>query len=218
MRNKALRPAALILFSISVFTAWIDPFNDKVSEGNRNYNAGKFNEALSSYKEAEKYAPDDKKRNMLEFNRGNAEFRINNHESALAKYRNSLNSGDPDVQKKALYNTGTTYMKMGKKKEAAENFIKALQIDPSYEKAKRNLEYLLKDKPQDKQQQNNDNSSEGNKQQQSSGSGRENNEQNKSDNQKGSAQVKNMLESMKNKPVRRQKGNGDGKKFLEKYW
>jgi hypothetical protein len=109
-------------------------------------------------------------------------------------------------------------MKMGKKKEAAENFIKALQIDPSYEKAKRNLEYLLKDKPQDKQQQNNDNSSEGNKQQQNSGSGRKNNEQNKSDNQKGSAQVKNMLESMKNKPVRRQKGNGDGKKFLEKYW
>lgn len=217
MKHNSLRPVSIILLCICIFTAWIDPFNDKVSEGNRNYNDGKFNEALNSYREAEKYVPDDKKRSMLEFNKGNAEFKINNHESALGKYRNSLNSGDPDVQKKALYNAGTTYMKMGKKKEAAENFIKALQIDPSYSKAKRNLEYLLKNKPPDNQQKNDDGSSRGNRQQ-NSGSGQRENQQNKTDNQKNSAQVKNMLESMKNKPVRRQKGNSDGKKFLEKYW
>ena len=144
MKHNSLRPVSIILFCIFIFTAWIDPFNDKVSEGNRNYNDGKFNEALNSYREAEKYVPDDKKRSMLEFNKGNAEFKINNHESALGKYRNSLNSGDPDVQKKALYNAGTTYMKMGKKKEAAENFIKAIQIDPSYAKNQRIISSRMK--------------------------------------------------------------------------
>jgi hypothetical protein len=49
-------------------------------------------------------------------------------------------------------------------------------------------------------------------------SGSNENDKNRNDNKKNSAQVKNMLESMKNKPVRRQKGNGDGRKFLEKYW
>jgi len=215
VRHRNSHKVLIFLISLSVFTAWIDPFNDKVSKGNKNYNDKKFSEAMGSYKEAEKYAPDEKKKNMLEFNKGNADYKMNNYESALGKYRNSMNSGDPEVQKKAFYNAGTTYMKMGKKKEAAESFIKALQIDPSYEKAKRNLEYLLKEKPQDKQQQSNDNNSNGNQQQ---NSGQKENEQNKGDEKKNSAQVKNMLESMKNKPVRRQKGNGDGKKFLEKYW
>jgi tetratricopeptide (TPR) repeat protein len=117
---------------------------------------------LNSYRDAEKYSPDDSKKNILEFNKGNAEFRMNNHEAALGRFRNSMNSGDPEVQKKALFNEGTTYMKMGKKKEAAESFIKALQIDPSYQKAKKNLEYLLKDKPQDKQQKSNDDQNSGN--------------------------------------------------------
>lgn len=216
MRRSNSHIVLIVLISLSVFTAWIDPFNDKVSKGNKNYSDNKFSEAMKSYKEAEHYAPDEKKKSMLEFNKGNADYKMNNYESALGKYRNSMNSGDPEVQKKAYYNAGTTYMKMGEKKEAAENLIKALQIDPSYEKAKKNLEYLLKEKPQDKQQ-NSDNKSSGN-QQQNSGPGEKENEQNKGDEKKNSTQVKNMLESMKNKPVRRQKGNGDGKKFLEKYW
>lgn len=217
MRRGSLNRVVLVLFSLLFLTAWLDPFNDRVSEGNRNYNNGKFSESIKNYNEAEKYAPDEMKKNMLEFNKGNSEFKMNNHESALARYRNSLNSGDPEVQKKALYNAGTTYMKMGKKKEAAENFIKALQIDPSYEKAKKNLEFLLKDKPQDKQQ-NNDQQTGGKEQKNNTGSGQKGDQKNKNDDKKNSAQVKNMLESMKNKPVRRQKGNGDGRKFLEKYW
>jgi len=216
MRDRIFHKIMIILISFSVFTAWIDPFNDKVSEGNSNYNSGKFSEALNSYKEAEKYSPDESRKNMLEFNRGNADFKMNNPESALGRYRNSLNSGNAEVQKKALYNAGTVYMNMGKKKEAADNFIKALQIDPSYEKAKKNLEYLLKNKPQDKQK-NKNNQDSGKGGDENSGAGK-NNENQKNDDKKNSAQVKNILESMKNKPVRRQKGNGDGKRFLEKYW
>lgn len=215
MKNRLFYRMLAIPLSLAVFTAWIDPFSDAVSKGNREYNNGKFSEAMKSYKEAEKHAPDESKKNMLEFNRGNAEFRMNNTESAVGRYRNSLNSGDPDVQKKALYNTGTAYMKMGKKREAAESFIKALQIDPSYEKAKKNLEYLLKNRPQDKNRKS-DGSSGDNKGE--SGRSDSGNSDGRGNDKKGSSQVRNMLESMKSKPVRRQKGNGDGKRYLEKYW
>lgn len=218
MGYRSFHKIMLILVSLTLFTAWIDPFSDNVSKGNKEYNDGKFSEAMNSYKEAEKYAPDDSKKNMLDFNKGNADFRMNNLESAIGRYRNSMNSGDPEVQKKAFYNTGTSYMKMGKKREAAESFIKALQVDPSYEKAKKNLEYLLKDKPQDKQQNSGDNQSGDKKDRKNAGSGKGSGRDDKGNDKKSGSQVRNMLESMKNKPVRRQKGNGDGKRYLEKYW
>lgn len=218
MRSDSVKKIFFIIILLSFFPAWMDPFRDIVSKGNGEYSDGKFGDALKSYKKAEKYVPDDNKKNMLEFNKGNAEFRMNNYDSAIARYRSSINSGDPDVQKKALYNIGTVYMKTGKKKEAAESFIKALQIDPSYDRAKKNLEYLIKKNDQDKNNQNDDQKSGNNKDQKNSNRGKGNSGQGSDGDNKNSTQMKNMLESMKNKPVRRQKGNGNGKKYLENYW
>lgn len=218
MKYRFLPGFAAAAMALSICTAWIDPFKDKVSEGNRNYNDGKFSESIKNYRDAEKYAPGESEKKLLEFNRGNAEFRMNNHNSAIAGYLNSMNSGDPEVQKKALYNIGTAYMKSGKKREAAENFIRALRIDPSYEKAKRNLEYLLKRERQEKNQQNSG-QGDGNKQDNKNpGTDKNDKGQGQSDDKKGGPQMKNMLESMKNKPVRRQKGKGGGEKYLEKFW
>jgi len=208
----------IVLMTVTISLAWIDPFRDEVTKGNSNYNSGNFSEAMKNYKAAEEHAPDRERKSMLEFNKANTEFRQNNYESALTKYRNSLNSGDREVQKKALYNEGTTYMKMGKKKEAAESFIKALQIDPSYEKAKRNLEYLLKKNEQDKKDNKKEQGKGDKNQQKNSSSGDDKSGQDRKDGEKNSARVRNMLESMKNKPVRRQKGKGDGERYLEKYW
>ncbi len=216
MRSDSLTKLLLIMALLSFITAWMDPFKDNVSKGNKEYSDGKFSDAMKSYKEAEKYAPDESKRRMLDFNKGNAEFRLNNNDSAIAGYRNSINSGDPEIQKKALYNIGTTYMKMGKKREAAESFIKALQIDPSYDKAKKNLEYLLKKNEQKKNGQNNEQKNGNNNDQKNSDRSKESGSQGSYRDNKNSAQMKNMLESMKNKPVRRQKGNG--KRYLENYW
>ena len=211
---RKMLPAALAVF---FFASWMDPFGDEVSKGNDNYRNNRAADALKNYNEAEKYAPGESKKKMLEFNRGDAEFRLNRYDSAIVKYRNSLNSNDPDVQKKALYNTGNAYMKMGKKREAAENFIKALQIDPSYEKAKKNLEYLLKNNPQEKEQ-GGDSGKGGGKQNQGRQDGSDSRKQGTGDDKKSNAQVQNLMESMKNKPVRKQKGSGNGKMYLEKFW
>lgn len=214
MNFSKMVPAA---FAIFFFAAWMDPFSDEVSKGNDNYRNNRSADALKNYNEAEKYAPGESKKKMLEFNRGDAEFRLNRYDSAISKYRNSLNSNDPDIQKKALYNIGNAYMKMGKKREAAENFIKALQIDPSYDKAKKNLEYLLKSKPQDKGQ-GGDSGKGGGKQNQAKDAKNDSRKQGTGDDKKSNAQVQNLMESMKNKPVRKQKDSGNGKRYLEKFW
>ncbi len=219
-----MRKIFIIIFAVLIFTAWIDPFNDEVDKGNRSYEGKDSKKALEHYKEAEKYAPDDKKKQMLEFNKGDAHYQLGNYDIAIDKFKNSISSDNPDIQKKAMFNMGNSYLKQKKYKEAAESFVKALEIDPNYEKAKKNLEYLLKEQ-KNKDQNKNDNNGDGDQGSSKQDSSKDKNSNDKKDkdsmnNEKkmNSIQAKNLMESMKNKPVRKQKGKGDGEKYLEKYW
>jgi tetratricopeptide (TPR) repeat protein len=201
------------IFIISLLTltltAWIDPFKDEVKKGNKSYADNNPTKALEHYKEAEKHVPNEKKKGLLNFNKGAAHYKLEDYDNSAEKFKDSISSGNADTQKKALFNMGNTYFKQKKYKEAAESYIKALEIDPNYEKAKKNLEYMLK------KQENKDNKGNDNK----NNSGDDKNE-NQKDSEKNlnDDQLKNLLESMKNKPVRQQKGKGDGKRNLEKYW
>jgi Ca-activated chloride channel homolog len=208
MKKKFITILAVILFS-----AWIDPFKDAVEKGNKSYNSGNAKEALEYYSEAEKHAPDDKSKTILDFNKGSAHYKLGNYDRASEKFQNSISSEDPEIQKKALFNKGNSFVKEKKYKEAVESYIKALEIDPSYEKAKKNLEYLLK-KQNDKNQDKNENSDG----QPKDAKGNKNKDKNADKKSMKGIQAKNLLESMKNKPVRKQKGKGDGTKYLEKYW
>ena len=210
----------IILLTVLIFAGWIDPFKDEVENGNRSYESKDPKRALEHYKEAEKHAPDDKLKGMLDFNRGDAHYQLENYDIALDKFKNSISSENPDVQKKALFNMGNSYLKQKKYKEAAESFIKALEIDPGYEKAKKNLEYLLKEQKSNDQKDKNDKSGSGDKSDSSDKDNKEKKEKESADNEKkmNDIQARNLLESMKNKPVRKQKGKGDGRRYLEKYW
>ena len=98
---------------------------------------------------------------MLDFNKGDAHYQLGNYDIAADKFKSSISSENPDIQKKALFNMGNAYLKQKKYKEAAESYIKALEIDPNYDKAKKNLEYLLKEqKNQDQNDKDNKGSGE----------------------------------------------------------
>lgn len=215
----------IIMLTVLFFCAWIDPFNDEVEKGNRSYESKDSKKALEHYKEAEKHAPDEKKMQMLEFNKGDAHYQLGNYDVAIDKFNNSISSDNPDIQKKAMFNIGNSYLKQKKYKEAAESFVKALEIDPGYEKAKKNLEYLLKEQKNEDQNKDDDSGGNGNQSSGNQNSNKDKNSKDKKDkdsmsNEKkmNSIQARNLLESMKNKPVRKQKGKGDGAKYLEKYW
>ncbi len=228
-KRSVIKLVLLLAVSLS-FTAWLDPFRDEVSRGNGRYHDRKYDEAGKHYKKAEEYAPGEEARKKLSFNKGNAQFMKGEYRKALDSYRMSLRSGDKDVQKKSFFNMGNTYMKMNKNKEAVESFINALKIDPAYEKAKRNIEYLLSKKQKQKEQdKKNKDSDKNNKEKNKNPQDRQENkkgEKNKKDRAQNKTvqkkmnreQLKSLLESMKKKPVRRQKGNPGGRRYLEKQW
>lgn len=207
----------IIICAVLIFSAWIDPFKDAVNSGNSSYGNNDFKKALEHYKDAEKHAPDDKRKMMLDFNRGDAYYQLGNYDIAADKFKNSVSSENPDMQKKAFFNMGNSYLKQKKYKEAAESYIKSLEIDPNYDKAKKNLEYLLKEQKNKDQnsKDNKDGSGDGNSGRDKNG--KENNQKN-GEKKMSDIQARNLLESMKNKPVRKQKGKSDGNKYLEKYW
>lgn len=211
------------MLSVIQLVAWIDPYKDTVESGNKSYEKGEYDRAIKEYKKSEKYMPRESSKYDLSFNRGDAEFKKKNYSKAIENYRLSLNSQDRDLQKKAFYNIGNASLKLGRYKEAMESFTNALKIDPTYEKAKKNIEYMLKnrkdkdkgDKDNKKDQENSKNDKDKNKKNNETDKG------NKDKNRSGKMskdQIKNILESMKNKPVRRQKGRDDGRRNLEKYW
>ncbi|MCL1833442.1 MAG: tetratricopeptide repeat protein [Leptospirales bacterium] len=204
---------------VLLLSAWIDPFKDEVEKGNKSYADNDFIKALEHYKDAEKFIPNDKKKNMLDFNKGDAHYKLEDYDKALDRFGDSISSGDADVQKKALFNMGNVYVKQKKYKEAVDCFIKALEIDPNYEKAKKNLEYLLKKQDNKDNQDNQDNKDQNRDKNNSSNQGNDKDKnQDRSKKNLNDDQVKNLLESMKNKPVRQQKDKGNGKRHLDKYW
>lgn len=228
--TSKINKAFFILFLCLALTAWIDPFKDEVEKGNSSYQAEDFDNAIEHYDNSEKYVPDSKKEGMLFFNKGAAEYKKGNYQKGIDLFNESLKSKDPEVQKKAYFNMGNGYVKLDKFDEAFNSYARALKIDPSYEKAKKNIEYMLK------KDENQKNENSGNDDKQKSEKNNSKNENKQEDKQKGDdppqaeepekmkssniskEQMKNMLESLKNKPVRRQKEKGGEYEEPEKAW
>ncbi|HON79392.1 MAG TPA: tetratricopeptide repeat protein [Spirochaetota bacterium] len=231
----------VVLLGALLAVAWLDPYRDRVDDGNSRFHQKKYDGALNSYRDAEGYAPNLSERNKLKFNHGDVEYMRGDYDGALHNFRESLKSGDRDVQKKALFNMGNSLLKKGDTEGALNAYINALKIDPAYMPAKKNIEYILKKKDDPKDKKNRKNDKNGNRDKQGNpdrqqGKGdkdrnkgdkdrnknrgeQENTMQNKSPRGTISReQLKNILESMKNKPVRRLRGKADGRSVPEKNW
>lgn len=235
IRSKSLYVLLALAF-ISI--AWLDPYRDAVSAGNGEYQQKKYNNAKRYYEKAEKYAPGEEDKKKLSFNMGDADYMLEDYDNALSGYQRSIQSDDRDVQKKAFFNAGNAYVKQKNYREAIQSYMNALKIDPDYDRAKKNIEYLLKQmenkNKQDKDKDNKDNKDKKNKKdnqernKDQSGQDKKNRQedrnrqQQKRDRQGGGQmsrdQVQNILRSLEKSPVRRHKGGGDEKRKLEKYW
>ncbi|MBN1533116.1 MAG: tetratricopeptide repeat protein [Spirochaetes bacterium] len=217
----------LIVSGCLLSTAWIDPFHDEVEKGNREFADKKYNAAKTFYRRAEKYAPGEEHKKKLMFNIGDADYMAELHDEAIAGFEQALKSDDKEVQKKAFFNIGNAYVKQGKYREAVQSYINALKIDPGYERAKKNIEYLLAKQKQDreKQKQGGGQGKDGKDKQQGKDKDRNKQSQRQKDRDRqgqGSglnrAQIKNLLDTMKQNPVRRYKGKGNDSRQLDKPW
>ena len=225
-RTTALRITVTLAALLSV--AWLDPFKDAVSSGNAEYDNKKYNNAKRYYEKAGKYAPGESDKKKLSFNTGDADYMLESFDNALTGFQESVQSGDREVQKMAYFNAGNAYLKMGKYREAINSYINALKIDPGYVKAKKNIEYVLKkmnEKDKDKKDRDGDNKDRKQSQDQKN-EPRSDKDKNRSQsrdsrqgqNQMSREQVQNILRSLQNSQVRRQKGSSDERRHLEKNW
>lgn len=214
--SPVLAAAALIFCS-----AWFSPFNDEVKAGNKALGEKKYTEAMNHYRKAKDHADSGSRRAILDFNMGDAEYMAGNYDSAIEYFKKTASLPDKEIAKRSWFNIGNSYVKKNMKKEAAAAYSKALELDPEYDKARKNLEYLRK--KNDNKNENNDNSGQNKKD--GSGESQDNKQQDKNSGGAGRQGKKEMtpeeankiFESMKNKPVRKQ-DEGRGRRILEKYW
>ncbi|MBN1496094.1 MAG: tetratricopeptide repeat protein [Spirochaetes bacterium] len=225
--HTAVIPAMIVCALLSI--SWLDPYRDAVSSGNEEFNQKKYNNAKRYYEKAEKYAPGEDEKKKLAFNKADADYMLEDADNALTGYQRAVQSDNRDVQKKAFFNAGNVYLKQKNYREAINAYMNALKIDPGYERAKKNIEYVLKHMNQDKKDnKNNKDKKDNGKDRNKSGQDEKNQDQkqenrqrdknNRGENSMSREQVKNILRSLQQSPVRRQKGSGDEKRKLEKYW
>ena len=228
MRVKHLIFKSLIIIASLLSVAWLDPFRDAVTKGNEEYGLKQYNSAKRYYRNAFEYAPGENDRKKVSFNEGDADYMLEDYENAASGFQQAVQTDERDVQKKALFNIGNSFLKKGKYPEAIQAYMSALKIDPHYVKPKKNIEYLLnrmndrKNKKDGKDGGDNKNKKDTSPQnrQQGGGDGSERDAAKKKNNaaKMNQEQIKNILRSMQQNPVQRRKGNSNERRKLEKYW
>jgi Ca-activated chloride channel family protein len=176
-RAMELGNVLLLLCAGTFCLAWMNPTRDRIAEGNRLFDQGKFDAAISKYGEA---LVDDPDSPLLNFNMGDANYKAGKYAEATASFsRVRAGDDDPKRQARTAYNIGNAQYRLGAAAEAGKPqdalqayaaalvaYRRALGADPTDQDAKFNYEFVSKKiddlekkleeqkQQQDKQQQN----------------------------------------------------------------
>lgn len=137
--------AALLTFSAPSFA--LGPFernHPAVEEGLTAYEQGDYATALQQFEEAKKELPQS---SAVEFNRGNALYKLGNHAEAVSAYQRAAELDKGELRQQDYYNLGNTFAAMGKREEALAAYRRALMLNPSDMQARQNMEIVLRDLP-----------------------------------------------------------------------
>ncbi len=115
-----------------------------VERGLKAYEDGRYDQALQAFDEAKKELPSSA---ALEFNRGNALYKLGRKDEAKEAYRRVAETERGDLKEKDYYNLGNTWAELGSAKEAIGAYRKALTLDPRDADARHNLEVVLRNLP-----------------------------------------------------------------------
>jgi Ca-activated chloride channel family protein len=145
--------ASLVVAALAVTQlAWLDPHH-RAREGNRLYDAGKYDEAATRYNEALVDEPDSP---LLHFNLGDAAYKQGKYDEALKAFQ-QVPGGDENRARtaRAAYNVGNTKYRLGEAAESSDPkaalglwaealafYRRALGADPNDEDARVNHELV----------------------------------------------------------------------------
>ena len=141
-----------LLFVVSGPARAVGPFETNpplVERGLKAYDEGRFEDALRDFTAAEQEAPGHP---ALEYNRGNALYRLGRYDAARDAYRRAADAAGPSLRERDLYNLGNALAQLGDTQAAIGAYRKALVMEPGDEAARHNLEVLLRKIPPPKSQ------------------------------------------------------------------
>ncbi len=116
----------------------------RVAEGLRAYDEGRYEDALHDFEVAQQQLPDSA---ALEYDKGNALYRLNRHDEARQAYQRAAEMKPGELSEHDLYNLGNALAELGRTKEAISVYRRALLLEPADEAARHNLEVLLRRLP-----------------------------------------------------------------------
>jgi Ca-activated chloride channel family protein len=145
LRARTLRPAIIVLLPLltSCIADW-----PALSRAASDYEAGRYEAARDAWKQVLEHRDDAEVR----YNLGNAQYRMNRYEEAVASYRKMLATSDTALRHRALINLGNAYVRAAEEapdkadflSRAVATFEEALVLAPADQDAKWNLEIALR--------------------------------------------------------------------------
>jgi Ca-activated chloride channel family protein len=196
MNRIGIVPLALLLAGFSPLKAE----HPGVEKGNRALSSGDAEAALREYDQAatELGSPPE-----IEYNRGNALFRLKRFQEAREAYGKAL-AGPESLQARDYFNLGNALVQLGSADDAMKAYRRALALDQKNEDARYNLEVLLRrqqEEQQKKKEQKQESQQQNDKQEQ----------QKKDDPQQNGKQDQQKGEQQKDEK-RQDPGQGEGKR------
>jgi tetratricopeptide (TPR) repeat protein len=116
----------------------------KVAEGLAAYDEGRYEDALKAFETAQKQLPESA---ALEYDRGNALYRLRRLDEAREAYQHAAEMAPGELGERDLYNLGNAMAELGRTQEAIGVYRRALLLEPTDEAARHNLEVLLRRLP-----------------------------------------------------------------------
>ncbi len=150
MARKKMETRLKLFATISSFcwllfttTAWAQPENTAIADGNKLYKKGKFDKAIEAYQLALTQNP---RNAVARYNLAAALFRNSKLEDAEKEYEGiGQQTSDNGLKQKATYNNGVSLTKQNKLEESIAAYKKALHMNPSDEEARFNLQKALEE-------------------------------------------------------------------------
>lgn len=131
----------LSIFSTFIFTGCgLSLAEVDVLKGNYFYQKGEFQQSTVCYLKA---LEKNKGIELISYNMGNVFYALGEGDSALAIWKDAEFTTDVKILFKLNFNRGVLFYRQGNYKEAYKNFRRALEINPSDNGAKINLELTL---------------------------------------------------------------------------
>ena len=151
--------AASLLAALTLLSPTMAHATD-TRDGISAYEKGDFEQALKHFTDAQLNAPD---RAEMLYNVADAYYKTGNFDAAAEHYKQVLETDDPELKRKALFNLGNAEFRRGKARDAIGHYEAALSIAPDDRQTMENLEFVKKALEQQKQQQSDADQKDGDK-------------------------------------------------------